>query len=159
MPWPNTRGSWLAIAVFALLSCSAGPAPKPSTSTTSIRPIATVAAPVASIAPAATAVAEVVPVEDPRFDELDAAVARSLAAGSAPGAVVVVIDHGEVVHTKAYGLRNKVPGPEPMLRDTVFDLASLTKPIATATAILMLIDAGRLHLGDRVAQYFRSSRR
>ena len=70
-----------------------------------------------------------------------------------PGAVILIVHRGQVVFRKAYGLRSKQPVETPMTPDTVFDLASLTKPIATATSILMLVEQGQLRFTDRVAQY------
>ena len=59
---------------------------------------------------------------------------------SYPGAVVLIMRHGvEVVH-EAFGFRSYDESAEPMTRDTIFDVASLSKPIATATAVLRLVD-------------------
>ena len=59
-----------------------------------------------------------------------------LAAGAAmlPGCVVVVGRKGGILYQKAFGWRALLPEKEPMTEDTIFDLASLTKPIATATS-------------------------
>ena len=62
-----------------------------------------------------------------------------------PGGVVLVANRGVVLFFQAYGFANRVTG-RAMTRDTVFDLASLTKPLATAPAILKLIQSGRLQL-------------
>jgi CubicO group peptidase (beta-lactamase class C family) len=83
-----------------------------------------------------------------RLDRIDEAVARAIDDREVPGAVVLVGRHGRVAFARAYGLRAVTPVAEPMTRDTVFDLASLTKPVATATAILILRDRGRLRLDD-----------
>jgi uncharacterized protein YbbC (DUF1343 family) len=80
-------------------------------------------------------------------------VAKAIADKRAPGAVVLVLHQNTVVFRKAYGDRQMQPTREPMTADTVFDLASLTKPIATATAIMLLIEEGKLRLGDRVAKH------
>ena len=69
------------------------------------------------------------------LDAIDGAVEAAIAKGQCPGAVVVV-HRDEVVLRQAYGLRAKLPQAVPMTADTVFDMASLTKPIATATAIV-----------------------
>ncbi|HTU93828.1 MAG TPA: exo-beta-N-acetylmuramidase NamZ domain-containing protein, partial [Gemmataceae bacterium] len=55
---------------------------------------------------------------------------------------------------KAYGLRRKQPDEERMTADTLFDMASLTKPIATATSVMILLEQGKLQLSDRVSRYF-----
>ncbi len=60
---------------------------------------------------------------------------------------------GKIVFRKAYGNRSLVPTVEPMTVDTIFDLASLTKPIATATSIMILVEQGKLRLSDNVGMY------
>ena len=54
---------------------------------------------------------------------------------------------------KAYGRRQIEPDDEAMTVDTVFDMASLTKPIATATSIMMLVERGEVRLRNPVAEY------
>src|SRR4030095_8783680 len=58
-----------------------------------------------------------------------------------------------VVYRKAYGQRAIVPSPEPMTLDTIFDLASLTKVVATTPAVMMLVEEGRVRLTDPVATF------
>lgn len=70
-----------------------------------------------------------------------------------PGVVVVVGHHGRTVFRQAYGKRSIEPEQEAMTPDTVFDMASLTKPLITATAIMQLFEQGRLRLDDPVATY------
>ena len=70
-----------------------------------------------------------------------------------PGAVVLVGRKGKIVFRKAFGKRALVPRVEEMTVDTVFDLASLTKPIITATSIMMLVEQGKLRLSDRLGKY------
>ncbi|MDE2905858.1 MAG: serine hydrolase, partial [Acidobacteriota bacterium] len=77
---------------------------------------------------------------------IDGAVREAVAAGDLPGAVVLVWHDGHTVYRKAFGLRAVVPEPEPMTVDTIFDLASLTKVVATTTAVMMLVDEGRVRL-------------
>src|SRR5271167_3911604 len=55
-----------------------------------------------------------------------------------PGAVVVIGHDGKVVFRRAYGMRSLEPAREPMTADTVFDMASLTKPTITALAVMQL---------------------
>src|SRR5262249_48283652 len=81
-----------------------------------------------------------------RLARVDAAVEEALKRGSAPGAVVLVVRKGKVVHRKAYGSRALKPAKEAMTADTVFDLASLTKPLATATSVMLLLERGKLRL-------------
>ena len=67
--------------------------------------------------------------------------------------MVAVIGHrGAIVYRKAFGWRSLVPVAEPMTLDTVFDVASLTKCLVTATAVMQLVEEGRLRLNDPVAQ-------
>jgi uncharacterized protein YbbC (DUF1343 family)/CubicO group peptidase (beta-lactamase class C family) len=70
-----------------------------------------------------------------------------------PGAVVVVGRRGRIVWRRAYGNRALEPAPEPMTVDTVFDLASLTKVVATATSMMILLERGLVRFGDPVATY------
>ena len=58
-----------------------------------------------------------------------------------------------VVYQKAIGNRALVPAREPMTLDTIFDLASLTKVVATTTSVMMLVEEGKLRLNDRVATF------
>jgi len=87
-----------------------------------------------------------------RLARIDAAVKESIARKECPGAVVLVGRRGKVVFRKAWGNRAVVPTVEPMTVDTVFDMASLTKPVATATSVMILIEEGRIRLADRVAK-------
>jgi uncharacterized protein YbbC (DUF1343 family)/CubicO group peptidase (beta-lactamase class C family) len=87
-----------------------------------------------------------------RLARIDAAVAESIARKECPGAVVLIGRRGKVAYRKAYGRRAVAPAVEAMTVDTVFDMASLTKPIATATSVMTLIEDGKLRLADRVAK-------
>ncbi|WP_394822533.1 exo-beta-N-acetylmuramidase NamZ domain-containing protein [Pendulispora albinea] len=93
------------------------------------------------------------PVTDPRLAAIDHAVDRALMEGRLPGCVVVVGRREGVLFRKAYGFRAYAPDPEEMTLDTVFDLASLTKPVATASSIMVLVDRGRVGLDEPAARY------
>ena len=80
--------------------------------------------------------------------EIEAAISR----GEIPGAVLRIESKGEV-YEKAYGKRLVSPGSEAMTVDTIFDLASLTKVMATTPSILKLVEDGRLSLDDPVAKW------
>jgi uncharacterized protein YbbC (DUF1343 family)/CubicO group peptidase (beta-lactamase class C family) len=84
---------------------------------------------------------------------IDALVDQAIGEKKLPGAVVVVGHRDALVYQKAFGARALVPDVEPMTLDTVFDAASLTKVVATTTAVMMLVEEGRLRLTDRVAMY------
>jgi uncharacterized protein YbbC (DUF1343 family)/CubicO group peptidase (beta-lactamase class C family) len=88
-----------------------------------------------------------------RLARIDAAVERATAARQVPGAVVLVGRHGKVAYAKAFGRRAVEPEAEPMTRDTVFDLASLTKPVATATSVMILVERGKVRLDDPVTRH------
>lgn len=88
-----------------------------------------------------------------RLREIDRIVAEGLQAKQMPGCVVLVGRRGKTVLLKAYGHRQLEPGRVEMTTDTVFDLASLTKPIATATSVMILVRRGRLRLDDRVSEH------
>lgn len=83
-----------------------------------------------------------------------AVVEREIAAGKIPGAVVLVGQHDRILYRAAFGLRSVVPTRETMTVDTIFDLASLTKVVATTPAIMQLIERHRLALDDKVARYW-----
>jgi serine-type D-Ala-D-Ala carboxypeptidase len=70
-----------------------------------------------------------------------------------PGAVLLVARHGKIVLREAYGDSRWVPDRKPMTADMIFDLASLTKPVATATSIMILAEQGRISLWDRVKMH------
>jgi CubicO group peptidase (beta-lactamase class C family) len=93
------------------------------------------------------------------FVTIDAAVREVLDRGSAPGVVVVIIHNGAVVFRKAYGYRSVEPAKTPMLPEVVFDLASLTKPIATASALMLLVEQGKLKVSDPLCKYLPAFRR
>ena len=84
---------------------------------------------------------------------IDAVVAQGLKDRLMPGCVVAVGHRGKLVFLKAYGHRCLHPEKALMTVDTLFDMASITKPVATATSIMILVDQGRLHVGDAVATY------
>ena len=70
-----------------------------------------------------------------------------------PGAVLCVVDSGRIAYLRAYGNRAVVPVCEPMTTNTVFDLASLSKPLGAGSAALLLIEQGRLSADDKVSTY------
>jgi len=84
---------------------------------------------------------------------IDRLVADALAEGKLPGCVVVVGRKSGIVYSRAFGFRAILPEKEAMTEDTLFDLASLTKPIATATSLVVLADRGKVDLDDRASRY------
>jgi CubicO group peptidase (beta-lactamase class C family) len=84
---------------------------------------------------------------------IDDAVADSIAAGETPGAVVLVARHGQIAYLKAFGNRSIQPNTEKMTVDTIFDLSSLTKVVATTPSVMLLVENGSLRIEDRVRRY------
>jgi len=84
---------------------------------------------------------------------MDQIIQSSIEKKELPGAVVLVARHGRVVWRKAYGARAVEPQREAMTANTIFDLASLTKIVATATSIMMLVERGEVRLGDPVVKF------
>ena len=84
---------------------------------------------------------------------LDEQVENAVQEGLTPGAVVWVESAGEQLHFSSYGSRSLMPQREPMTRETIFDCASLTKVIATAPAIMMLVEQGKVRLSDSIKTY------
>jgi uncharacterized protein YbbC (DUF1343 family) len=90
---------------------------------------------------------------DSRLAVLDPIINKAIADQEIPGAVLVVGHDGQVVYRKAYGNRALEPRREAMTLDTVFDCASLTKVVATTTAIMQLWEQGKFRMNDPVAKY------
>jgi uncharacterized protein YbbC (DUF1343 family)/CubicO group peptidase (beta-lactamase class C family) len=88
-----------------------------------------------------------------RFAPVDAVVKTAILQGHTPGAVVIVGHEGKVVYRKAFGSRSLDPTIEPMTVDTVFDMASLTKVMATTASIMRLVQLGQIKLNDPVAKF------
>lgn len=118
--------------------------------------------PPATVRPPATPEIRPPAAPEPDFGEVTRLIDDAIAARQLPGAVLVVGHGGHVVFHRAYGLR-KLPGEpgldgspapaEPMTEDTIFDLASVTKPLATATAVMQLVEQGLVGLDDPVQEY------
>src|SRR5205823_5885717 len=88
-----------------------------------------------------------------RLDAIPALVEQAIADKKLPGAVVLVGRGARVVYEKAIGNRAVAPAPEPMTLDTIFDMASLTKVVATTTSVMKLVEDGKIRLSDRVSDY------
>jgi uncharacterized protein YbbC (DUF1343 family) len=88
-----------------------------------------------------------------RLSEIEPLVRESLARGQMPGCVVALGRHGQLAYLRPFGWRQTRPAPIAMTVDTVFDLASLTKPVATATSVMQLVAAGQVDLQAPVARY------
>ena len=115
-------------------------------------PIATRSAP-ASVDAGSPGPTTTVPEDVTRFSAIDGIVAAAIDASKMPGCVVTVGRSTGVVFEKAYGARAVLPERVQMTTDTVFDLASLTKPVATASSLMVLVDRGDVDLDARASTY------
>ena len=91
--------------------------------------------------------------DSPGLNALDAIVQTSIQNHEMPGAVLLVGHDGHVIYRKAFGNRALEPKVEPMTVDTIFDMASLTKVIATTTAVMQLEEQGKIRMNDPVVKY------
>jgi CubicO group peptidase (beta-lactamase class C family) len=85
-----------------------------------------------------------------RVDEI---LQTALAEGASPGAAVAIGRHGRLVVLRGYGRLDTRPGFAPVTDSSIYDLASLTKVIGTTTAVMMLVDEGKVDLDARVSKY------
>jgi CubicO group peptidase (beta-lactamase class C family) len=86
------------------------------------------------------------------FQSVDAAFDQAVAEGVFPGAVALVSQDDRIVYERAFGSRALLPQKAPMETGTIFDLASLTKPMATAVGIMLLVREKKLRLDDQVTR-------
>ncbi len=91
--------------------------------------------------------------EPNRLNVLDSIVEKAIEDHQIPGAVLLVWHDGDVVYEKAIGNRSLEPRREPMTVDTIFDIASLTKVVATTPAVMQLAQQGKIKFNDPVAKY------
>ena len=138
----------VALALAAVPSC--GRAARPA------EDVGSSASPAPRVAPVPS------PIAAPQFAAVSELVREAIAAQRLPGAVVVIGHAGRVVFQQAFGMRKAAgepgldgrPAPaEPMTEDTVFDIASLTKTLATATAVMQLHEKGLVQFDDPVERH------
>jgi uncharacterized protein YbbC (DUF1343 family)/CubicO group peptidase (beta-lactamase class C family) len=91
--------------------------------------------------------------ETSNLSGLDSVIEASVQNHEIPGAVLLVGHDGHVIYRKAFGERSLEPTRSAMTVDTIFDLASLTKVVATTTAVMQLVDQGKVRLNDPVVKY------
>src|SRR5690349_1107266 len=91
--------------------------------------------------------------ETGNFSQLDQLVQEQIGDQVITGAVLVVGHGGKIVHQKAFGLRATTPRSEAMTVDTIFDLASLTKVVATTPSVMRMVQYGQVRLEEPVAHY------
>jgi uncharacterized protein YbbC (DUF1343 family)/CubicO group peptidase (beta-lactamase class C family) len=130
MIFPRKIPGILAILILVMQSVIAapGPAPKKKKSTTAAK-------------------------ETANFAPVDLLVQEQIIDQAITGAVLVVGHGGRIVHQKAFGLRATTPRPEAMTVDTIFDLASLTKVVATTPSVMRLVQYGQVRLDEPVMHY------
>jgi CubicO group peptidase (beta-lactamase class C family) len=90
------------------------------------------------------------------WHEVEAAFAEAIERGAIPGATVVVRAGADIAYEGAFGFRAIVPERSPMRLETVFDLSSLTKPLATTVAVMMLTRDAKMRLDDRLTRFFHN---
>ncbi len=83
----------------------------------------------------------------------DSLIIEAIVSGQTPGAVLAVVRDSFIVYKKAWGWMQREPEMREMHTNTIFDLASLTKPLATAAAIMKLVEDGHIRLTDPVSRY------
>lgn len=83
----------------------------------------------------------------------DSVIIKAIHDSIIPGAVLCVVENGDVSYLQAYGNRAIVPAQETMTTNTIFDLASVSKPTGAGSAALLLCAEGKLNVNDYVAQY------
>ena len=90
------------------------------------------------------------------WHEVEAAFAEAVEKGAIPGATIVVRKGVDIAYEGAFGFRSIVPERSPMRLETVFDLSSLTKPLATTVAVMMLTRDAKMRLDDRLTRFFHN---
>jgi CubicO group peptidase (beta-lactamase class C family) len=85
---------------------------------------------------------------------LDDTIRNEIAAGKIPGGILLIKQHGKVVHFECFGVRDPDTG-QPMTPDTIFQIYSMSKAV-TSVAVMMLVDDGKLALDDSVSKYIHS---
>jgi uncharacterized protein YbbC (DUF1343 family)/CubicO group peptidase (beta-lactamase class C family) len=92
------------------------------------------------------------PLDPTKFTVIDGAIERFVTNGNIPGATFW-LGHGGASYHRAYGQRSVAPTREPMTESTVFDVASLTKVVATTPSIMVLVERGRIDVDAPVSRY------
>ncbi len=92
--------------------------------------------------------------DEKRLEGIGPVVEAAVKAHKIPGAVVVIGHQGHIVYRQAFGERALVPERLPMRVDTIFDMASITKVMATTTAVMQLVEQGKIDLNTPVSDYW-----
>ncbi len=98
------------------------------------------------------------PAQSPDFSGVDDAARDAVASGEIPGAVILVGQGDRILYHRAFGMRRLVPSPKPMTEGTVFDIASLTKPLGTTLAVMSLVERDKIRLDAPLGAYLHEFR-
>lgn len=90
------------------------------------------------------------------FEAVEEQITVAVQRGVFPGAVLLVRDRDRVFYQRAFGCRSVEPQRSPLHEGTIFDLSSLTKPLATSLAVMILVREGKIRLDDRVTRFFHN---
>jgi len=93
------------------------------------------------------------PADLKKLEAIEPLVQQAVSEKKLPGAVVLIGRGDLTLYQKAIGSRAVAPAAETMTLDTIFDLASLTKVVATTTSLMILVEGGKIRLSDRVASF------
>ncbi len=97
---------------------------------------------------------ETVGMSSTKLNQINDVMKEAIDRHETPGGVVLIGHRGKIVFRKAFGNRSLVPAVRPMDVSTVFDMASVTKVVATATSLMILLERGAYRLNDHVSVYF-----
>ncbi len=97
---------------------------------------------------------KILPLDEVFFKSIEEIIIKSIHYGKIPGVVLFIGNQEKILYRGAFGNRALIPKKLPMTIDTIFDLASLTKVVATTTAVMQLVEKGRLSLEDPVYRYW-----
>jgi len=103
--------------------------------------------------PLPTAAPESVGMSSEHLSLISSLLQEAIDRGDTPGAVILVARKGKVIMNEAFGESQRVPESRPLGVSMLFDVASLTKPVATATSIMILVERGRIRLWDCVNEF------
>ena len=107
----------------------------------------------AQLSPSGLALSKRPRADDERLSIVDVIVRDAIRDKQIPGAVVLIGHNGQVVYRRAFGHRALEPRLETVTVDTIFDIASLTKVVATTTAVMQLVQDGKIRVNEPVARY------
>ncbi len=88
-----------------------------------------------------------------RLNRVNVIIREAIERKDFPGAVLLVGRRGKIILHRAFGNCQWIPESRPMTKSMIFDLASITKPVATATSIMILVERGEIRLWDKVKDY------